>query len=263
MPIIRSSARRVADLYYRFQYPSVWETTWGPKLYIDPSNQYERGIAKGTVEADELNFFCKKIESDEFNRFADIGAFVGMYGLAFANRSTGHVDAFEPVPWNVGRLYRNFVINRFEKFNVNQIAISDTTGNTSLVVDPNLSAEASVLGKTYSGGETYPLNISTITLDDFYRNKQLPDLLKIDVEGAEAEVLKGAINVLSHQPAIFMELHQRLFDQPLRSLKEIESKLTEAGYSKAYHLESNRTLEIDELESLSEEKGIPTHVFVE
>ena len=260
---IRSAARRVSDLYYRFQLPSVWETSWGPKLYIDPSNRYERGIAKGTVETGELEFFCNKIEAKSYDRFADIGGFVGIYGLTFADRSAGHVDLFEPIPWNAGRIHRNFMVNRFRDFEVNQSAIGDNTGDATLTVDPELSAEASMLGETNSGGATHLLDVPTITLDDFYDNMQMPDLLKIDVEGAENKVLSGAATVLNSHPDIFMELHQGIFDSAKGVLEEMGDKLEEAGYSEAYHLESGRTLGIGRLERLNKEEGVPTHLFIE
>ena len=52
------------------------------------------------------------------------------------------------------------------------------------------------------------IKVETVSLDDFSRDKRLPTVIKIDVEGAEAEVLRGARNIISPAaPVLIVEVH--------------------------------------------------------
>jgi len=133
----------------------------------------------------------------------DVGANVGFYTLLAARRSgpTGRIAAFEPLPRNVGYLRRHVGLNRLENVEVVEAAVADTPGVMRFGTSRNF-----LEGHLDAGGE---LTVATITLDSFVADGfPLPDIVKIDVEGAERRVLHGARDVLAAaQPVIFLATH--------------------------------------------------------
>ena len=121
----------------------------------------------------------------------DIGANVGIYTLLFSDvvGPTGRVVAFEPSPGNVGYLRRALSLNVVTNVSVIAAAVSRASGKTMF----DLGADSST-GRISPQGA---LEIDTIGLDDFVaRENCRPSLIKIDVEGAEVEVLEGASTTL-------------------------------------------------------------------
>jgi FkbM family methyltransferase len=131
----------------------------------------------------------------------DIGANVGFYTLLFAKYSK-HVFAFEPVPRNIGYLWKMLEVNGVRNATIVPCAVSDSTRLFSLQTGENCA-----LGRLQCIGEQ---PIAVVSLDDFvFAYKIVPSLLKIDVEGEEMSVLKGAKNLLSNgKPVILLSTHQ-------------------------------------------------------
>jgi len=69
-------------------------------------------------------------------------------------------------------------------------------------------------------------------LDGFFKSKGIsPDLMKIDVEGAEGLVLKGAMETLKvHRPTIFLETYKNLMSRHGNTPEELFSELKDFGY---------------------------------
>ena len=130
----------------------------------------------------------------------DIGANIGIYTLIFSKYAK-KVYAFEPLPRNYYYLQRTLNINGVENVHIINKAISDRT--RTLYFE---KGDSWATGSISNEGE---IKISSITLDNFCdSNKISPDFLKIDVEGAEYSVLKGAKNILSkNKPGILIEIH--------------------------------------------------------
>ena len=112
-------------------------------------------------------------------------------------------------------------MNQFKHCLVMEVAVSDRVGTARFAA----ASWAHSMGRLAPDGE---LEIATVTLDRcVYGAKQLrpPDVVKIDVEGAEVLVLQGANQVLSeHHPRLFIEIHG---DQQHRECREF---LIEKGY---------------------------------
>jgi len=132
----------------------------------------------------------------------DIGANVGFYSLLFAKYSK-HVFAFEPVPRNIGYLWRMLEVNGVRNVTIVPCAVSDSTRLFSFQMGENYA-----LGRLHHRGEQ---PIAVVSLDDFIvAYKVVPSLLKIDVEGEEMSVLKGAKNLLSNnKPVILLSTHKQ------------------------------------------------------
>ena len=82
--------------------------------------------------------------------------------------------------------------------------------------------------------------VRQITLDEFCNLHELqPQLIKIDVEGAELRVLKGGVKVLrQHMPTIFLSVHPRHIAESGGSTEELERFIEEMGY-RVFDLDGN------------------------
>jgi FkbM family methyltransferase len=133
----------------------------------------------------------------------DIGANVGFYTLLFAELTgnSGNVFAFEPFPGNVGLLRRHVEINKFSTVKVFPVALADFDGTVGFDPGPN-----SCMGHLAVDGR---LTVPCSRLDTLLEAREIqpPDLIKIDVEGAEARVLRGAMQALGKRPVVFLATH--------------------------------------------------------
>jgi len=237
------------------------ETPWGPKIYLNPPSKFEVSIANGVYESKELSFFQDRILSNSFTRLADVGAYVGIYGLIFAQESH-HVDAFEPVPWTFGRLTRNYLLNDVKSYNIEKAAVTANDGTVELHIDPSLSIEASATGHTYSGGDLTTLSVDAVTLDSYYADREYPDLIKIDTEGAEREVIQGGTQTIQAANALFLEVHKVLMSDHKKELQDIQKMCQDGGFNTAYHLEQDADVALYEVPEIGSEEDERMHLYI-
>lgn len=137
----------------------------------------------------------------------DIGANVGYYSLmaAVVSGPKGHVYAFEPLPCNVEYLRKHVTLNKMtDRITVFDVAVSDKTGEAAF----DLGASTS-MGHLAETGE---IKVKQVRLDDMVASGEIkpPDYMKVDVEGAEYDVLNGARVLLAqYKPVIFLDTHNR------------------------------------------------------
>lgn len=134
----------------------------------------------------------------------DIGAHSGYYSLLAARRvgPTGRVFAFEPLPENQAALARHLALNHLSQVTLVPVAVAEHSGSARFEAGPDRYQ-----GKlSMSGG----LEVRVINLDEEIEAGFLPvpDLVKIDVEGAEVKVLEGAQQMLNRRrPTLFVSIH--------------------------------------------------------
>jgi FkbM family methyltransferase len=136
----------------------------------------------------------------------DIGANVGFYSLLAAELTDkdGTVYAFEPLPRNISFLRRHIALNKIDNIEVIECAVSAQAGEGFF----DLGA-STAMGYLAESGE---ILVETVSLDEMLDAGRLqpPDYMKVDVEGAEHCVLKGAMNTLkTQQPTLFLDTHAR------------------------------------------------------
>lgn len=160
----------------------------------------------------------------------DVGACVGTYACFLAQRlPEGRIVAFEPEPTNVARLRANLRANApADRWTVTAAALSDRDGMATLdseFVEPG-------------GGHHHLTEADGRVQVDVRRGESLvsegtpaPDVLKLDVQGAELKVLRGMGGSLSTVDRIFAELHTEKAKRYGTTTDEVEGFLADAGYS--------------------------------
>jgi FkbM family methyltransferase len=143
--------------------------------------------------------------------FYDIGANIGFFALLAARLvgPHGHVVAFEPVTESAASLRGSAASNGFTWLAVRDEAVGAAAGYASLCVvdDPAWSHLSSRGRHARTQRED---RVPVVALDDLVHMGRLPppDVIKIDVEGAELEVLAGMSSLLAHhRPLLICELH--------------------------------------------------------
>jgi FkbM family methyltransferase len=158
----------------------------------------------GTYEIARIRAFAKAVSQGAV--VYDVGANVGIYSLVASSRTGvwGRVYAFEPLGRNVRYLRRHIALNNLQNCTIVEEAVCNEEGARRM----SASAWGSSMARLSPEGE---ILVPSTTLDTcIYGEKGLrpPDIMKIDVEGAELEVLEGAKRALTElHPTIFLEIH--------------------------------------------------------
>ena len=143
--------------------------------------------------------------------FWDVGANIGYYGYLLKSSDPGlEVVMFEPDPTNAHLIGATLSRNRLSDVVLRTVAVSDTVGIRQLAVDRQTGATSTLEGIETSFGRTHwgiasdLVAVITVTIDSA-REKRI-DVVKIDVEGHEENVLRGADKTLrADQPILVVE----------------------------------------------------------
>lgn len=144
----------------------------------------------------------------------DAGAHTGGYSVLFAQwvGPAGHVFAFEPVPFVARALRAQLALNGVaDRVTVVEAAVAEREGTLSLTVPGRVGVNRPAVSKD---PESLRLIVPTVGLDAFCRERGVrPGVVKIDVEGAELSVLRGARATFAAMPSvrIFVEWHPSLW----------------------------------------------------
>jgi FkbM family methyltransferase len=195
----------------------------GLRIYADRARQYVAGANEIPVQ----EAFAAHIKPGQ--TFFDIGANVGFFTLLGAKlvSSSGKVFAFEPVPQNAEAIRRNVGLNGFSNVTVMEKAVSRRSGTGDLVLSRHPG------GATLTTGDIAPpdmigiKSVAIVSIDDLISIGEIPPphVVKIDVEGAEVEVLEGmAETVRKHRPVLIYEiddLDKQAFTQRFTQFEEL------------------------------------------
>ena len=215
-----SPLRRFVEAIARRLQPRIPRIISGPlRGYL-----YAGGLAQwlGIYEFEVQGIMAENVRPG--NVVYDIGANNGFISMLAAQlvSEDGFVYAFEPLPANVSILHNLFSANDVINCEVVPLAVADVTAELALFVGSSHTTSSLHSGRGNSGSVT----VSSITLDAFLAAHQPPDFIKIDVEGAESEVLKGSESLLRREPAPvwLIEVHSA------ESERQTISELQKYGY---------------------------------
>ncbi len=165
----------------------------------------------------------------------DVGANAGCYSLLLGQWAGegGKVYAFEPAPETFAGLTRHVELNKLSNVvtPVNA-AVSDTCSTAAFLAHEHQGMNRLVAeNESQNAGEV--VRVPTITIDEFCaREKIAPDFIKVDVEGFETAVLRGArktIKAMGNRLALFIEMHPTTWREIGTSKEEMMDELDRQG----------------------------------
>jgi FkbM family methyltransferase len=197
---------------------------------------YRRGLLRGvaaTVEHERIVF------PRDYRSIVDVGANRGQFALFALHRfPTASLICFEPIP--AARAKLAAVIGQNGRVRIHECAVGAEVGRVSLNIarsddSSSLLRPTALQQRTFRNTETVSsTEVDVVTLDEIIDFEQLtlPFLLKIDVQGFELEVIKGAEQFLRHDgdvlvEASFVELYggQALVDEVVAAMLRFEYRL--------------------------------------
>lgn len=203
-------------------------------LELTPSREMDRVIIAGGVwELEILNLIDELVHSGD--SVVDVGASSGFISIPLAKRvgNLGRVSAFEPDPVSLVFLYRNIALNPLlaPSITVYECGLSDQQG-AQFIYHADQSGNAYISGaRNPKFGHTdveEPVECQMRRLDDCLGNGAL-HFLKIDAEGMENLVLRGALETLRrHRPIVVFETITASFGESYA--RECEELLRMLGY---------------------------------
>ncbi|MEC8680971.1 MAG: FkbM family methyltransferase [Candidatus Thermoplasmatota archaeon] len=178
----------------------------------------------------------------------DIGTNIGTIANWFATR-THHVHGFEPHPDNLRMTKEQIQLRKTTNITLSQLALGSEPGTLQLHVKSFHGHHS--LGDTSATPTVEKIDVEVDTVDRYCTANGIEriDFLKIDVEGFEEEVLKGATTMLEKQQVrlVLFELRQTILASIGKNGKDIFAPLLEQGYT-VFTLDG-RVLTTEELEN--------------
>jgi FkbM family methyltransferase len=197
---------------------------YGKKLQFDDDGfvepPYVYGpLADGKVYEEKFLEYIR--EQQREGVYVDIGAHLGTHTVWFAVLCPStRVHAFEPIARNVDMVRRNVVANGLEnKVTVHHVGLSDTAGQATNTLGPE--HQIGFVENAVAAVETFDV----VRLDDVLKRERVA-VIKLDVEGMEPAVLRGAARILTRwRPVIYAEAFNS------KALAEIKQTLKPFGYT--------------------------------
>jgi FkbM family methyltransferase len=203
---------------------------YGARFDLDLADDVDRLVFLDTYERLALRDCLALISPGDV--VVDVGANIGLYSLAAAARGAS-VHAFEPVPSTADRFERNLELNPGFDVTLRRCAVSGVSGSLALFSESfdRYSGHASAHAPDAEG--SYSVTVPAVTLDAALADLDDPiRLVKVDVEGHEAAVLRGAGQVFDRLEPRYLLLEVE--DQHLRaggsSASAVLGHATELGY---------------------------------
>jgi len=205
------------------------------KFSVSYFNKIEFRNLKKEIFKDKIYRLEIDKEQTEKLNIIDVGAYIGLSVLYFKSRyPNAHITAFEPNPNIFPLLEENIEYNNIKNVKLHNVAIGERSEKRKLYIETSgfmAFSTASFKKDAWNGKQkSRPIIIQTETLSK-YINKKV-DILKIDVEGAEYEILKelGDKGSFSKIENLLVEYHPA----SMSKLQNLEKILRKNGYVISY-----------------------------
>jgi FkbM family methyltransferase len=203
----------------------------GGRLYMNPANTVSLfPYLLGTYDWREIELVRQLVR--EGDTALDVGANIGYYTLRLATLcgDSGRVHSFEPDPVNFELLRTNVRLNSLPNVTLHNVALADFDGSSALYRSKLNAGDYSLAPR--SGTTRDPIRVPCYTLDSLRDQiSQAPRLLKMDVQGFEPSVLRGASQCLATwqpRPWLLLEFDVEFFtasgQSPLAFLEWLTSR---------------------------------------
>jgi FkbM family methyltransferase len=198
---------------------------------FDIGHQY---LAFTGVYEDQLTQKISTLKKNNGGLMVDVGANYGYYSLIWCdNKLTNKAICFEASPKNLKAITNNISKNNLDnQVILETLAVSDSIGKLYFDQGPEDQTGWGGISNAANGESTVEVN--TITLDQYFKNKKFTnvEVLKIDTEGADYLVIKGAIELLKTKKINHIFWEENLYRAKQLGLKGGESEILfrELGY---------------------------------
>ncbi|MBS1490486.1 MAG: FkbM family methyltransferase [Bacteroidetes bacterium] len=174
----------------------------------------------------------------------DLGANFGLHGMLCSKLvgSTGMLYNFEPLPENISEINKNYALNHISNYQNIQKAVSDKNQRLKFSVGHH-ATQGKLNNDTTNDGT---IEVESITLDAFInQGNRLPNFIKMDIEGAEGEALKGfELNIEKSFLLMIIELHSPEADKKVGVFFKFYNYI-------AHRFNTFRSLVLEEIKNLS------------
>lgn len=222
----------------------------GASVRFRVTNKLEANrILQAVGEAEHIRSIAEDIRPGDV--FYDIGANIGMFSVCVAAAASGaEIHAFEPEPGTASRLLENIRLNNASNVQVHSVAISDTPGSFDLFVDGSVGSGTHSLlpGHARSGDAATKVAVRVVDPIAYAAEVGIPapTVVKCDVEGAEAGVLRGLRPWLEtgRIRRLDVEFHRSTLEAAGESADALERAVLAAGYRAATRSERDDTVNV-------------------
>ena len=167
--------------------------------YYLPVNQFDSSVFYSKYAIDELT----TLDSVRNKDIIDAGGYVGDTALLFSSYTDKSIHVFEASPSNMDIIRETIRLNQLD----NIVPVSKALGEKSGTATFSLGERNSCNSLVERPGYNYPnhIEVPVITLDDYVRENNLEvGLIKVDIEGGEQLLLKGAVETIRTQHPILL-----------------------------------------------------------
>ena len=167
--------------------------------YYLPVNQFDSSVFFTRYGIDKLT----TLDSVRNKHIIDAGGYVGDTALLFSSYTDKSIHVFEASPSNMDIIRETIRLNQLE----NIVPVSKALGEKSGTATFSLGERNSCNSLVERPGYNYPnhIEVPVITLDDYVRENNLEvGLIKVDIEGGEQLLLKGAVETIRTQHPILL-----------------------------------------------------------
>lgn len=171
----------------------------------------------------------EEIKVKEGDVVIDVGANVGYYSLRLASKvgKNGKVIAIEADPKSCEILKENCKLNKISNVKVYNYAANEKKGTITLYTSEKHSGVNSIFE---SDAKNSSIKVSSITLDELLEDHSEINWIKMDIEGAEVNALKGSSHILKKTQNIIIEVHEHILSQNDQKPQDVMNILKESGF---------------------------------
>ncbi|MCZ2112778.1 MAG: FkbM family methyltransferase [Anaerolineae bacterium] len=222
---------------------------------FDFHDELQRQMYFGIYDQAEMALMSEILHPGDV--FFDIGANVGYYSFQAASLvgDTGEVHSFEPIPENALKIQTAVERNKLENVHVNQVAVGESEGTLELYLGDEGLGNSGWASIVSSERRPRALSVRMLSIDHYVAENDIGPvrLIKMDVEGAEPEVIAGMKLLLerSDAPYLLCEVNPWLLERRGLDSTAITQPLAAHGY-RLYPVETSAVTEIDPLQTISD-----------